>query len=486
MIRPPIVAILGHVDHGKTTLLDTIRKSRLTAKEAGGITQRIGGYEIQTGITGYATDTITFIDTPGHEAFSQLRSRGAQVADIAILVVDAHDSLKPQTIESIAHIKESGIPCIVALNKVDLPTANIDRVKKDLLKHEIIVESMGGGTLALPISALKGTGITELLEAILLLASDLKTLEWEETHPVRAFIVESKKDQRGIVASVILVDGTIHVGDTLYATHGSVRVRSMINDLGKPIREARPSTPFEMLGFSEFPEVGTLLTSVPHAPAAKPDDTDSAPTQKSITLNDFMEADAPVEKKLSVILKADAQGSMEAIVAALGKNPHINLILSNVGSINRSDIFLAKTTKSIVIGFSVQPDPEVRDLAKQEKVIIKTYQIIYELLEELEEVSALIFEKEQQEKNLKAQAKILATFVIEGQTVFGGKITKGKVRIGDTAEIFRDDNLIGKTKLVSLKMRAKSVQEVKKDQECGMLFSPELDIQVGDVIKYVL
>ncbi|QQS43999.1 translation initiation factor IF-2 [Candidatus Roizmanbacteria bacterium] len=481
MVRPPIVTILGHVDHGKTTLLDTIRKSRIAAKEHGGITQRIGGYEIHTGIKGYETDKITFIDTPGHEAFSKLRSRGANVADIAILIIDSTDSVMPQTIESIAHIKSAGIPYIIALNKSDLPTANPKRVQRDLLKHEVITEEMGGDIVALPISAKSGDGVPELLESILLIASDLK-LAYKKENPASAYIVETKKDQRGVVVSAIIKDGMLKVGDDVYTNQGKVRVRSLINDLGKTLREVEPSTPFELLGFSEMPEVGTFITS--EEQKIKEQEKQATGPQRA-DFDAFLSGEAPT-KKLSVVLKADSQGSLEAITNALSKNENIEVRLNAVGDIHRSDIFLAKTTKSIVIGFSVHSDNEVKELARQEKVIIKTYNIIYELLEELEEVSALLMEKEQQEKNLKAQAKVLATFIIEGETIFGSLITKGKVNIGDPAEIYRGDNLIGKSRLISLKIRAKSVQEVKKDQECGMQFSPALDIKVGDMIKFIL
>lgn len=481
MNRPPIVTILGHVDHGKTTLLDTIRKSRLAAKEHGGITQRIGGYEIATGIKGYDTDKITFIDTPGHEAFSQLRSRGANVADIAILIIDAVDSVMPQTIESIAHIKSAGIPFVVAFNKTDLPAANTKKVMRDLLKYEVITGEMGGTVLALPISAQKGDGVPELLEAILLIASDQK-LTWEKDHAVSAYIIESKKDQRGVVASGVIKDGLLKIGDTVFTNTERIKVRSLMNDLGKTVREVEPSTPFEILGFSELPEVGTFITSEEqHIKEHELEQNIDQTTDVQALMSGETET-----KKLSVVVKADAQGSLEAIVAALGKNENIDIRLSAVGGIHRSDIFLAKTTKSIVIGFSVPVDNEVKELAKQEKVIIKTYEIIYELLEELEEVSDILREKEEQEKNLKAQAKVLATFIIDGETVFGGLITKGKVNLGDTAEIYRNGNLIGKTRLTSLKIRAKGVQEVKKDQECGMSFTPQLDIKVGDMIKYVL
>lgn len=480
--RPPIVTILGHVDHGKTSLLDYIRKSRLASKEHGGITQRIGAYEIATGIKGYSTDKITFIDTPGHEAFSKLRSRGANIADVAILVIDAKDSLKPQTIESISHIKAAKIPFVVALNKTDLPDANPAKVKQDLLKYEVIVEEKGGTVPTVNISAKTGDGIPDLLESILLLASDLN-LTFDPKAPSEAYVIEAKKDKRGIVTSILLKNGTLKVTDTVYSSEMKAKVKTMFNDLGTTVREIYPSTPVEMLGFSEMPEVGTFLTvnevKKENVPAEK----------RSITFDDWagmIASDSKEQKKkLSIVLKADSQGSLDAIVESLGDNENIVIQLATVGEITKSDIFLAKTTKSLVIGFSVSLENIARDLAKQEKVVIKTYTIIYELLEELEEVTTLLQEKEQNEKNLKGEAKILATFIIENETIFGAKVSKGKINNGDQLELHRNDKLIGKTKLVSLKMRAKPVMEVKKDQECGMLFYPLLDIRVGDVIKCI-
>ncbi|MFA9289440.1 MAG: translation initiation factor IF-2 [Weeksellaceae bacterium] len=479
MQRPPVVTILGHVDHGKTSLLDFIRKSRVAAKEHGGITQRIGAYEIETGIAGYDTSRITFIDTPGHEAFSQLRARGATVADMAILVIDAKDSLKPQTVESIFHIKNAGIPFIVALNKSDLPDANPEKVKRDLLKHEVITEDKGGNVIALPISAKTGNGVPELLESILLLASD-KQFTYELTNPMQAYIIETKKDQRGIVASVIIKDGVLKVGDDVYSEDVKIRVRSLISDTGASLKEVQPSTPFELLGFSDMPEVGTLITT------DEKESTKAAAVVAPTHTFETMMAPKDEGKKLSLVIKADSQGSLEAVVQTLSKNKNVNIILSAIGPVHRSDIFLAKTTGAIVIGFSVPIINDVIDLAKQEKVIIKTYEIIYELLEELQEVSDLMREKEEQEKNLKAEAKILATFIIDGETIFGAKVTKGKINVGDPAEVFRNKVSVGKSRLVSLKIRAKGTDEVKKDQECGMLFSPLLDIKVGDVVKFIL
>lgn len=480
--RSPVVTILGHVDHGKTTLLDTLRKSSIAAREHGGITQRIGAYEITTDIKDYATNKLTFIDTPGHEAFSMLRARGANVCDIAILIIDAKDSLKPQTVESISHIKNAKIPYIVALNKIDLPDANPNKVKNDLLKHEVVTEDKGGSVPTVEISAKSGQGIQELLESILLMAADLN-LTYDPAGVPTAYIIETKKDKRGAVASAVIKEGVLKLGMDVYAGTKKAKIRALVNDLGKPVQQVEPSTPFEILGFEEMPEVGTMITT------QKPADIETKLEDNSKKITDiksFLEVNKVVEKKLNLIVKTDAQGSLEAINNTLTKNPLIHIVLSNVGNVHRSDVFLAKTTKSIIVGFSVHFDQEVKELAKQEKVIIKTYNIIYELLDELHEVSQLIKEKEEKEKSLKGEAKVLATFVIEGEKIYGVKATKGKLNMGDTVEVFRGENLIGKSRLVSLKTRAKTIEELKKDQEGGMIFSPPLDLRVGDVVKSIL
>ncbi len=479
--RPPVIAILGHVDHGKTSLLDYIRKSSITDKEHGGITQKIGAYEIETNIKGYKTNRMTFIDTPGHEAFTKLRARGSQVADIAILLIDAKDSVMPQTIESISHIKAAKIPYIVVLNKIDLPDANPEKVKNDLLKYEVLVEGKGGNVPVISVSAKKGTGVRELLEAILLISADLN-LSFNLHNPLKAFIIETRKDKRGIAVSLLMRDGTLRVGYTVYAYALKAKVRSLVNDRMSPVDQIIPSTPCEMLGFEELPEVGSEVSD-------KPTDHENATTvpdqnKRTLTLEDILQSPSE-NKKLSVIVKTDSQGSLEAINHALEHQKSVEVILKAVGNISRSDVFLAKTTKSIVVGFSVHTPPEVINLAKQEKVIIKTYRIIYELLDELNEVADLMKEKEEQEKYLKGEGKVLAQFIIEGEKVFGAKIVKGKINLSDNIELFRKQNMIGKTKLVSLKIRAKAVNEVKKEQECGMVFSPQLDIQVGDVVKSI-
>jgi len=479
--RPPIITILGHVDHGKTTLLDYIRKSNIAKAEHGGITQKIGAYEITLDVKGFEIKKITFIDTPGHEAFSRLRARGANLADIAILLIDGKDSLMPQTIESISHIKAANIPFIVAINKIDLSEANPEKVKNDLLKYEIMVEGKGGQIPVVLLSAKTGKGVGELLETILIIASDLNLTYDEKTHP-QAYVIETKKDKRGIVPSLIIKNGSIKIGDILFANEEKIRVRSLTNDLGEKVSYVIPSTPFEMTGFTEMPEVGIMITDKPQS---KIEQKQVTALKKAFTIDSLFN-NPPEEKKLAVIIKADTQGSLEAIKQSLEKSKNIEVTLCAIGQIYKSDIFLAKTTKSIIIGFCVQPASEVSDLAKQEKVIIKTYNIIYELLDELTEVASLIKEKEEKEKSLKGEAKALATFIIERETVYGVKITKGKINLGDSLELYRNDKMFGKTKLVSLKVRAKEMNEVKKGSEAGMIFSPPLDITIGDVIKSIL
>lgn len=480
--RPPVVTILGHVDHGKTTLLDYIRKSTLAGKEHGGITQKIGGYEVKTNIKGYPTDKITFIDTPGHEAFSLLRARGANVADIALLIIDAKDSIMPQTAESISHIKNAKIPFIVVMNKTDLPDSNPEKVKRDLIKYDVLVEEKGGAVLCLPISAKTGQGVQELLEAILLLTSDLN-LQYDPKAPPSGYIIETKKDRRGIIASIILKDGGLRIGQQIFAENLEAKIKSIINDSSQSIKTVFPSTPVEILGFNTLPQTGSHITSTSQS---KESDVETVSQAPSVNMDSFMAENLPKQKKLAVVIKTDSQGSLEAITNSLAKNTDIEVILTAVGNINKSDIFLAKTTKAIVIGFNIPIDNDTKNLAKQEKVIIKTYNIIYDLLDELNEVSDLMKEKEEKEKNLKGEAKVLANFIIEGEKIVGVKVTKGKINLADQLKVFRQNNLIGETKLVSLQIRAKKSEVVKKDQEAGMVLSPPLDIRVGDVIKCIL
>lgn len=477
--RSPVVVVLGHVDHGKTTLLDFIKKTNRAEKEIGGITQNIGAYEVELPFKDYYTNKITFIDTPGHEAFSKLRSRGADVADIAVLIIDAVDSVMPQTVESLSHIKSAKIPFIVAVNKIDLPSADIEKVKKNLLKENILVEGMGGDVPVAPISAKKGTGVSDLLETILLIASSLN-LGYSPFNPVKAYIIESKKDKKGIIVSVIIKDGVLKIGDLIYADCCEAKIKALINDQGKQLKEVYPSTPVLLLGFKQIPEAGAQITNVK---TIKPAVVKAASDFKQTDLVSMLGSEKPEKKKLKIILKSDSKGSQEALLSALSKNDTIEVVLASVGEINKSDIFLAKTVKAIIISFASNIDKNITALAEQEKVVIKTYQLIYQLLDELTEVSTLLIEKEKKEKQLKGEAKILANFIIEKEKVAGIKVYKGKLNLNDSIELYRNDNLIGKAKIVSLKIRAQNKEEIKKNEEAGMIFYPQLDFSMNDVIK---
>jgi len=480
--RPPVVVILGHVDHGKTTLLDRIRKSRLTTNEIGGITQKIGAYEIDTGIKNYPISKITFIDTPGHEAFNKLRARGARIADIAVLVIDAQDSLKPQTVESISHIRAAKIPFIVALNKIDLPGANVKKVEADLAKHNVLTETKGGDIVSLPISAKTGQGIDNLLETILLISGEKEFSSSPLDEPL-AYIIENKRDKRGIIGTAIIKQGHLKVGQTVYAGETSFKIKNFINDLGKQVKEIFPSTPVEILGFKTIPPIGTVISSKPSINELV------APTgeSKKKSIRELLfQKQKEEEKQLKLIIKADSQGSLEAVISSLATEEKIKIILQGIGEISKSDIFLAKTTGAIIVGFSIQTKNKIKELAKEEKVVIKTYRLIYELLEELIEVSNLIEEKEKKLKSIKGTAKVLATFTIENEKIYGIKIFKGKINVGDKIKVIRKGQEISQTKLVSLKIRAKKVSEVKKDQEAGMVFQPLVDIRIGDMIESIL
>ncbi len=483
--RPPVVVILGHVDHGKTTLLDYIRKSHIAEKEYGRITQSIGAWEIDTGIKGYNTSKITFIDTPGHEAFVELRARGAKAADIAILIIDAKESVKPQTVESIYHIKQAKIPFIVAVNKIDLPEANPKKVYLDLQKHGVIVESLGGDVVAVEISAKTGQGVKDLLEAILLLSSD-KGFVWDEKS-LEAYIIETKKDKRGPVASAIVKNGVLKVGEFVYLGEERIKVRGMFDDLGKPVKEAFPSKPVEILGFEELPPVGALLSNKPYKLEKEEEERKVSKPSSSAAPFDIEEFFQKKDegKKLSLVIRADTQGSLDAILGKLSKNDRFEIVLSGIGSITKADVFLAKTSKAVVLGFNVEPTDDAEAVSRDLKVPIRTYKLIYELLEEIEEVVDLL-EKKEVEQKFKGEVKILATFIIDGKKVYGGKVVKGKIELSDEVVAFRGEREIGSSRLVSLKIRAKPVKEVKAGAECGLLFEPALDLKEGDVVKSVL
>ncbi len=467
--RPPIVAVLGHVDHGKTTLLDTIRKSSVAAHEHGGITQHIGAYQAHN---------ITFIDTPGHEAFAKMRSRGAAVADIALLVVAADDSVMPQTKESIEQIKASGASMIVVMNKIDLPTAIPDKVKSDLAKNGVQVEGFGGDIPVALVSAKTGKGVPELLDLISLVAQ-MKGLDNAPEAPLEAVVIETRVDKgKGLVATVVVKKGILTFGTLLFEGSKQVaRVRAMFDENGKGVREAGPSRPVEILGFTSLPSVGAILRTDEYVEPAK-EKIVSPYTAEN--LPDWLKPVAEQEgAKLNIILKADTAGSMEAILAALDKK--IKVVHAGVGDISDADVLMAKPSKAFIVGFNVKCPASVEKLAQTEKVVFRTYTIIYELLDELSEVVSGMKEVLTREREL-GMGTIIAEFPFEKSRIAGTRVTQGRLARGDTVKIMRGEEEVGRAKIKSIRKGKEDVTKVETGTECGLLFDKKVDFALQDAI----
>jgi translation initiation factor IF-2 len=489
--RPPIVVVMGHVDHGKTSLLDRIRKTDVARKEKGGITQHIGASQVELP----NGKKITFLDTPGHEAFTTLRARGAKVADIAVLVVAADDGVMPQTIEAINHAKDAGIPIIVAVYKIDLPQANPDRVLRELSEHGLIPEEWGGDTPVVKVSAKTGEGIEELLEMITLVA-ELEELKANPKGKTKAVIIETKLDpKRGPVATAIVQNGTLKVGDIFVAgaTHG--RVRAMIDDKGRRLKEAPPGTPVEILGFEELPEPGDILVVVPDEKTAKTL-AEQRKRQKeqeklkgtALKLEEIYEKIKSGElKELKIVLKADTIGSIEALKKALEElstdKVKVSVIHAGVGAISESDIMLAKASGAIVIGFNTRPNPAARRLLEEEKVDVRTYGVIYDAVEDVKKALEGMLEPEKVEEIL-GQAEVRATFKIKKVGVVAGcYVLDGKLVRGAKARLIREGVVIYDGEIEGLKRFKEDVKEVPKGFECGVKLKDFNDIKVGDVIE---
>jgi translation initiation factor IF-2 len=489
--RPPVVVVMGHVDHGKTSLLDRIRKTDVARREKGGITQHIGASQVEL----ESGKKITFLDTPGHEAFTTLRARGAKVADIAVLVVAADDGVMPQTIEAINHAKDAGIPIIVAVNKIDLPQANPDKVLRELSEHGLIPEEWGGDTPVVRVSAKTGEGIDELLEMITLVA-ELEELKANPKGKTKAVIIETKLDpKRGPVATAIVQNGTLRVGDIFVAgaTHG--RVRAMIDDKGRRLKEAPPGTPVEILGFEELPEPGDILIVVPNEKTAKllAEQRKRQKEQEklkgtALKLEEIYEKIQKGElKELKIVLKADTIGSIEALKKALEElstdKVKVSIIHSGVGAISESDIMLAKASGAIVIGFNTRPNPAARKLLEEEKVDVRTYGIIYDAVEDVKKALEGLLEPEKVEELL-GQAEVRATFKIKKVgTVAGCYVLEGKLVRGAKARLIREGVVIYDGEIEGLKRFKEDVKEVPKGFECGVKLKDFNDIKVGDIIE---
>lgn len=444
--RPPVIAVLGHVDHGKTTLLDTIRKTNVVSSEHGGITQHIGAYQISVHTKGGTDRLITFIDTPGHEAFAQLRSRGASIADIAILVVAADDSVKPQTIESIKQIQAAGISMVVAINKIDKEGAMADKVKSDLAKNGVQLEGFGGDIPFQAVSAVKGTGIPDLLELLLLMA-DMKGLTGDKKTPLSAVVIETRLDKSvGLVATVLVKEGTLKKGMQLYEFDEVMcKVRALLDETGKQIIEADPSMPCEIMGFTTLPVVGSILTDIQGLIPRKLVDRVMKPSNAIDFLATMLESD---KKKLKLSIKADVSGSLEAIIQAL-PSEKVEIVRTGLGDITEADILEAKATGSIMIGFNVKINSAIEKLARVEKVIYRTYSIIYELLDEMKDVVDGMAEVLSLERDL-GKAKIVAEFPFDKDRIAGTKVISGRLARGDSVRIMRGEEEIMRVRIKSL------------------------------------
>ncbi len=490
--RAPVVTVMGHVDHGKTSLLDALRKTDVVAGEAGGITQHIGAYQVLL----KSGDKITFLDTPGHAAFTAMRSRGAKVTDLVILVVAADDGVMPQTVEAIAHAKAAGVPMIVAINKIDKGAANPTRVKTELLQYEIQTEDMGGQTQAIEVSATKGTGLDKLEEAILLQA-ELLDLKANPSRAAEGAVIEAKLDKgRGPVATVLVQRGTLKVGDIVVAGSEWGRVRLLQNDRGETVKEAGPSMPIEVLGLSAAPEAGDEMVVVENEARArevaeyrgrKRREARQASSSRQ-TLDQLLQTRASGEKRLlPLVLKADVQGSAEAIQGALAKlgtdEVGAQILQSGVGGITESDVILAHASGAAVIGFNVRANNQARERAKRDGVDIRYYNIIYNVVDDVKAVLSGLLAPEVREKFL-GNAEILDVFNISKVgKVAGCKVTEGVVRRGAKVRLVRDNVVIHEGDLSTLKRFKDEVKEVQNGQECGMAFANYQDMQKGDVIE---
>jgi translation initiation factor IF-2 len=491
--RPPVVTIMGHVDHGKTSLLDFVRKANVVAGEAGGITQHIGAYNV--GLPDGRS--ITFLDTPGHQAFTAMRARGAQVTDIVVLVVAADDQVMPQTIEAISHAKNAGVPMIVAINKIDLPAANVPKVKQDLLQHSVVLEEFGGNTLHAEISAKKGTGIQGLLDQILLQAEilDLKSNPTARPH---ATVLEATLDPgKGPLATLLVQRGTLRVGDNFICGRFSGRVRALFDERGRAVKEAGPSMPVQVLGFEGVPAAGDAFISVADAVEARDiaqkrqrleREAQSRRSQKATSLEDFSrQLKEGAVSQLRIIIKADQGGPAEALADALAQlstpEVRVDVVHRGVGAITESDVLLAKASGAIILGFHVRPDSNARNAAERESVDVRTYRIIYEAVEDVRNALEGLLKPEEKETVL-GEAEVLQLFkVSKVGTIAGCMVRSGMIQRTAKARIMRDGVTVYTGSLSSLKRFKDDVKEVREGLECGIGVENYNDLKVGDRIE---
>lgn len=486
--RPPVVTVMGHVDHGKTSLLDAIRQTRVADQEVGAITQHIGAYQVE-----HQGNKITFIDTPGHEAFTQMRARGANVTDIAVLVVAADDGVMPQTLEAIQHAQAAHVPMIVAVNKIDLPAANPNQVKQQLAQHGVVIEEYGGEVPLILVSAKTKEGIDDLLEHILLVA-EISELRANPNRPAEGVIIESEKDpNRGPIASVIIKKGTLRVGDVVLAGETWGRVKAMFDDRGQRVKEAPPSTPVEIMGLNAVPRAGDIIRVVEDekearaaAEAAARSAAESAQA-RAVTLEAVSgDIAAGRAKDLNVMVKADTQGSVEAIRSSLERlaegDVRLNVILAAVGNVSESDVMLASASNAIIVAFQVRIEPGAKRQAEAEGVDIRQYQIIYELIEDIEKAVKGLMEPVTREV-VDGHAEVRAIFRVRGGRVAGCMVTDGVIRRNSLVRVLRDGRAVSTSRVSSLRRFQDDVREVTSGLECGIGIEKFEDFQEGDIIE---
>ena len=490
--RPPVVVVMGHVDHGKTSLLDAIRHSHVTSREAGGITQHIGAYTVQ--ING---SPITFLDTPGHEAFTAMRMRGAQITDIAVLVVAADDGVMPQTVEAINHAKAAGVEVIVAINKMDKPSANPERVKQELVEYGLIAEDWGGETICVPVSAATKDGIDTLLEMIILTA-EMKELKANPNKPARGSIIEAQLDKgRGPVATVLVQEGTLNIGDPIVAGSSFGRIRAMMDDKGRRVKKAGPSKPVEILGLSEVPAAGeSFYVAANEKQARQLAESVVAQSRKDmlkdtpqkVSLDDlFSQIQSGNVKELNIVVKADVQGSVEAVKQSLEKlsneEVRIRIIHGGVGAITESDVMLATASNAIIIGFNVRPEPSAKAFADEEKVDVRLYRVIYNAIEDITAAMKGMLDPVYEEKVI-GHAEVRQLFKASGVgTIAGSYVLDGKFTRNSQVRILRDNIVVYEGELESLKRFKDDVKEVNTGYECGLVFKKFNDLKEGDIIE---
>ena len=491
--RAPVIVVMGHVDHGKTSLLDAIRHTNVTAGEAGGITQHIGAYRVAVG-----DRDVTFLDTPGHAAFTAMRARGANLTDIAVLVVAADDGIMPQTVEAINHAKAAGVSIIVAINKIDRPGADPERVKTELTKYDLVPEEWGGDTICVPVSAIRGDGIKELLDMIIL-SADMLELKANPDRAAKGVVIEARLDKgRGAIATLLVQNGTLHNGDIIIAGTSVGRVRVMTDDKGKKLNAAGPSVPVEIMGLSEVPEAGDMFNAVADERLARElaeqrrgKKKEEEQTGTKVSLDDLFAQIESGAKSLNIIIKSDVQGSAEAVKSSLEKLSNdevkVNVLHAVAGGITESDIMLASASNAIIIGFNIRPDKNISDIAAREKVEIRTYRIIYECIEEIEAALKGMLAPQYKETVIGRAEVRNAIHVPSVGTIAGSYVQDGKVARNALVRVIRDSVVISEDKIASLKRFKDDAKEVLQGFECGIGLEKFNDIKVGDVLEaYVM